>query len=126
MEDEIYEAEIFQSSSDNVLNITLGATIAVSIIFLLLGASVGHVLTEPAPDSESIKEWWLTPLHDRHTMDLDRKAFVAQNRSALPVNGTLEVQTYTEHFISNACRTVASSCQRRSQNTCDYVNTSIL
>jgi len=100
MEDEIYEAEIFQSSSDNVLNITLGATIAVSIIFLLLGASVGHVLTEPAPDSESIKEWWLTPLHDRHTMDLDRKAFVAQNRSALPVNGTLEVQTYTEHFIS--------------------------
>ena len=99
MEDEIYEAEIFQSSSDNVLNITLGATIAVSIIFLILGASVGHVLTEPAPDSESIKEWWLTPLHDRHAMDLDRKAFVAQNRSALPVNGTLEVQTYTEHFI---------------------------
>ena len=65
-----------------------------------MGASVGHVLTEPAPDLESIKEWWLTPLHDRHTMDLDRKAFVAQNRSALPVNGTLEVQTYTEHFIS--------------------------
>ena len=55
LEDEIYEAEIFQSSSDNVLNITLGATAAVSIIFLILGASVGHVLTEPAPDSNLSK-----------------------------------------------------------------------
>jgi len=95
MEDEVFDAEIFQSSSDNVLNITLAATIAISIVFLILGSSIGHVLNETTK-SESIREWWLTPLHERHTMELD----LSQERSVLPVNGTYGVLTYTEHFVA--------------------------
>jgi len=95
MEDEVFEAEIFQPSDDNVLNITLGATIAVSIIFLILGSSIGHVLTE-TNEAESITEWWLTPLHERHAMELD----LTQTRSVLPVNGTYGVLTYTEHYVA--------------------------
>lgn len=95
MEDEVFEAELFQPSDDNVLNITLGATIAVSIIFLILGSSIGHVLTE-TNEAESITEWWLTPLHERHAMKLD----LTQARSVLPVNGTYGVLTYTEHYVA--------------------------
>ncbi len=95
MEDEVFDAEIFQPSSDNVLNITLAATIAISIVFLILGSSIGHVLNETTK-SESIREWWLTPLHERHTMELD----LSQERSVLPVNGTYGVLTYTEHFVA--------------------------
>jgi len=95
MEDEVFDAEIFQPSSDNVLNITLAATIAISIVFLILGSSIGHVLNETT-ESESIREWWLTPLHERHTMELD----LSQERSVLPVNGTYGVLTYTEHFVA--------------------------
>jgi len=95
MEDDVFDAEIFQPSSDNVLNITLAATIAISIVFLILGSSIGHVLNETTK-SESIREWWLTPLHERHTMELD----LSQERSVLPVNGTYGVLTYTEHFVA--------------------------
>ena len=95
MEDEVFDAEIFQPSSDNVLNITLAATIAISIVFLILGSSIGHVLNDTT-ESESIREWWLTPLHERHTMELD----LTQSRSVLPVNGTYGVLTYTEHYVA--------------------------
>ncbi len=95
MEDEVFDAEIFQPSSDNVLNITLAATIAISIVFLILGSSIGHVLNDTT-ESESIREWWLTPLLERHTMELD----LTQSRSVLPVNGTYGVLTYTEHYVA--------------------------
>ena len=48
MQDEVFEAELVPSSGDNVLNITLGATFAVAVIFLFIGANLGHVLEDEA------------------------------------------------------------------------------
>jgi len=95
MEDGVYEAEIIQSPDDNSLNISIGATIAISIVFLFIGVNMGQVASDAA-DSKQSTEWWLTPLHERYTMDLD----FSQSRSVLPVNGTYEVLTYTEHYVS--------------------------
>ena len=95
MEDQIFEAEIIPSGDGGALNITMAATIAVSIVFLILGSSFGHVASDIEAPKQSY-EWWQTPLHDRHNMDLD----LTQMRSVLPVNGTYNILTYTEHFVS--------------------------
>ena len=94
MEDEVFEAEIIPIENGFALNITLAATIAVSIMFLILGAAWGTPLAAIQESSRST-EWWETPLHDRHEMDLN----FSQSRSSLPVKGPYEVQTYTEHYI---------------------------
>ena len=44
MEDEVFEAEIMPESGNYVLNITLAATFAVSVIFLMLGTSIGQLV----------------------------------------------------------------------------------
>ena len=94
MEDEVFEAEIIPIENGFALNITLAATIAVSIMFLILGAAWGTPLAAIQESSRST-EWWETPLHDRHEMELN----FSQSRSSLPVKGPYEVQTYTEHYI---------------------------
>ena len=94
MEDEVFEAEIIPIENGFALNITLAATIAVSIMFLILGAAWGTPLAAIQESSRST-EWWETPLHDRHEMDLN----FSQSRSSLPVKGPYEVQTYSEHYI---------------------------
>ena len=48
MQEEVFEAEIVPDSGDNTLNITLGTTFAVAIIFLLLGTNVGKILDDEA------------------------------------------------------------------------------
>ncbi|RJV00252.1 MAG: CocE/NonD family hydrolase [Candidatus Poseidoniales archaeon] len=94
MEDDVFEAEIAPASGDNTLNITLAATLAISIAFLFLGTSIGQLLEQEQVIDESY-EWWEVPLHERHKMDLN----LTQERSVLPVKGTYDVRTYTEHFI---------------------------
>ena len=95
MQEDVYEAEVLPDSENTTLNITLGATLAFSIAFLLLSTNITLEIDENA-SLESVGEWWQVPLHDRHKMDLD----LTQERSVLPVNGTYGVLTYTEHFVS--------------------------
>ena len=96
MEDEIFDAIIVPSSGDNALNITLAATFAVAVIFLLLGTSLGQVMDDQNSVGSTVPNWWEVPLHERHMMNLD----LTQERSVLPVNGSIEnIRTYTEHFI---------------------------
>ena len=95
MEDEIYEAEIVPGSADNTLNITLAATFAVSVIFLLLGTNVGHVLDDVSIPKET-PNWYEVPIHERHKMT---NLNLTGERSAIPIEGSYEVQTYTEHYI---------------------------
>ena len=49
----------------------------------------------PEPEIDYSENWWLTPLDQRHTMDLPMDTMRAQ----LPENGTYEILPYTEHFI---------------------------
>ena len=95
MEEGVYEAEIIPDPEDYTLKITLNATIALSILFLLMGTSFGQIISNDGSTNQS-ELWWLTPLHDRHNMDLD----FSQSRSVLPENGTYNVLTYTEHYVS--------------------------
>jgi len=95
MEGEVFEAEIASSSDSNRLNITLGSTFAIAIVFLLLALGFGEILSGSSDDS-SAYEWWETPLHERYMMNLDMN----QSRSVLPVNGSFDVLSYSEHFVS--------------------------
>jgi hypothetical protein len=98
MEEDIFEAEIIPAGDGGALNITFAATIAVSIVFLILGTSFGEVILEN-DNSEQSYEWWQTPLHDRYKMDLN----FSQDRSVLPAptsHKPYDVLTYTEHFVS--------------------------
>ena len=97
MEGEVFDAEIVPAGDGGALNITLAATIAVSIVFLILGAGFGHLASEIDAPKQSY-EWWETPLHDRHNMELN----FSQARSVLPPpsHEPYDVLTYTEHFVS--------------------------
>ena len=78
------------------LNLSAGATIAVSIAVLMLAMTLGTNLTQSAKENGAFSgEWWETPLELRHTMDLPMDTLRAQ----LPVNGTYEALPYEEHFI---------------------------
>ena len=78
------------------LNLSAGATIAISIVFLMLAMTLGTNLTQSAKESGAFSgEWWETPLELRHTMDLPMDTLRAQ----LPVNGTYEILPYEEHFV---------------------------
>ncbi|MBT3652329.1 MAG: hypothetical protein HN541_03370, partial [Euryarchaeota archaeon] len=51
------------------LNITLGATIAFCVAFLIFAMTFGEMLTTDS-ESQSTYDWWETPLDQRHMMDL--------------------------------------------------------
>ena len=91
----MYEAEIMPDSAGHTLNITLAATFAVSIVFLFLGTSIGHVLEEETVIMES-PNWWEVPIHERHKM---KNLELNGERSTIPINGSYKVLTYTEHYI---------------------------
>ncbi len=101
MEDEVFEAEIMPESGNYVLNITLAATFAVSIIFLMLGTSMGH-LVEVEGVQEAPRNWWEVPIHERHKMT---NLNMTEERSKLPIEGPYkdevpDVLTYTEHWVN--------------------------
>ena len=54
MEEEVYEAEITPDSGNGALNFTLGATIAVAIVFLFLGVGIGQVVTDEIGSNQSV------------------------------------------------------------------------
>jgi len=75
------------------LNIALGATIAIVILFMIL-ASVwgsGAIQTE----NEGASSSWDIPLQDRHKMDLDYTG----TRSSLPFAGIYNWTGPSEHFV---------------------------
>ena len=98
-EDKVYVAEIVSESpsgSRRELNISMVSTIAVSIVFLLMAMSFGKaVINDSNSETTFSGDWWDTPLHLRHTMDLPMDMMRAQ----LPVNGTYEAEPYSEHFV---------------------------
>ena len=57
MEDEVFDAIIVPSSGDNALNITLAATFAVAVIFLLLGTSLGQVMDDQNSVGSTVPNW---------------------------------------------------------------------
>ena len=75
------------------LNLALGATIGVVILFIVLASVWGSGAVQNADDENY--SWWEVPLHDRHKMDLD----FTKSRSQLPVNGTYNWTGPTEHFV---------------------------
>ena len=82
------------SSSRRDLNFSAISTIAVAIVFLLMAMTFGETIFN-SMDLEEEYEWWETPLHLRHEMDLPMDTLRAQ----LPVNGTYEPLPYSEHFV---------------------------
>ncbi len=98
-EDKVYVAEIVSESpagSRRELNISMVSTIAVSIVFLLMAMSFGKAVINNSNSENTFSgDWWDTPLHLRHTMDLPMDMMRAQ----LPVNGTYEAEPYSEHFV---------------------------
>lgn len=99
LEAEVYVAELVEqspTSSRRELNLSMLSTVAISIVFLLLAMSFGNVIIYDSNDDVAFSgEWWETPIHLRHQMDLPMDTMRAQ----LPVNGTHDVLPYTEHFI---------------------------
>ena len=77
------------------LTLSAVSTIAVSVVFLLVAMTFGETLISNTMENEFEGDWWDTPLHLRHQMDLPMDTLRAQ----LPVNGTYEALPYTEHFI---------------------------
>ena len=78
---------------------TAGITVATLIvIFILTSITIQNLTVPPEPEIDYSENWWLTPLDQRHTMDLPMDTMRAQ----LPENGTYEVLPYTEHFIEVA------------------------
>ena len=90
------EAKSVEGRAQRQLNFSAGATIAVSIVFLLLAMTIGPSVQEAMDKNANFTgEWWETPLQERHTMDLPMDTLRAQ----LPVNGTYEILPYEEHFV---------------------------
>jgi predicted acyl esterase len=75
------------------LNIALGATICVVILFLIVASVWGSGALQNEDDENY--SWWDVPLQDRHKMDLDYSG----TRSQLPVNGTYNWTGPTEYFV---------------------------
>ena len=75
------------------LNLALGATIGVVILFIVLASVWGSGAVQNSDDAKY--SWWEVPLQDRHKMDLD----FTGSRSQLPVNGTYNWTGPTEHFV---------------------------
>ena len=97
-EDKVLMAELVSEApnSRRELNISAVSTIVISIVFLLLAMSFGEAVLDEVKNSEEFTgEWWETPLHLRHTMDLPMDTLRAQ----LPENGSYEAKPYTEHFV---------------------------
>ena len=73
---DVFEAEILAESQENGerreflrLNLALGATIGVVVLFILLASIWGSGVLQNADDENY--SWWEVPLHDRHKMNLD-------------------------------------------------------
>ena len=78
------------------LNIAVGATAVIIVIFMILASVWGTVASMGGgygPNGQW--EWWEVPLEDRHTMGLN----VTGERSVLPEAGPYNWSGPTEHFV---------------------------
>ena len=89
-ESTILEVELKSTGSraQRQLNASAGATVAFSIVFLMMAMYFGPSVSQDVGDTIDYEtEWWKTPLHLRHTMDLPMDTL----RGQLPENGSYEV-----------------------------------
>ena len=96
---EAVEAELVEDATDSrreqlQLNLALGATAIVVVLFMLL-ASIWGVQSTGDGDGFGDWEWWEVPLEQRHAMGLN----VTGSRSQLPEPGPYEWSGPTEHFV---------------------------
>ena len=96
---EAVEAELVEDATDSrreqlQLNLALGATAIVVVLFMLL-ASIWGVQSTGDGDGFGDWEWWEVPLEQRHAMGLN----VTGLRSQLPEPGPYEWSGPTEHFV---------------------------
>ena len=70
-----------------LLNLALGATIAVVIMFIVLASVWGSGAVQNA-DDENYRSWDV-PLHDRHKMDLDFSGLRTNFQSMEPTTGVV-------------------------------------
>ena len=83
------------STARRQLTYSAVGTIAVAVVFLLLAMTFGETLGfKHGMDEEFEGDWWNTPLHLRHQMDLPMDTLRAQ----LPVNGTYEASALHRAF----------------------------
>ena len=77
-------------------NLPLYSSIVMLMVFMMLSGCL-NALVDKTPENDEMfdGDWWDTPLHLRHTMDLPMDSLRAQ----LPENGTYEILPYTEHFV---------------------------
>ncbi len=97
-ESTILEVELKSTDSraQRQLNASAGATVAFSIVFLMMAMYFGPSVSQDVGDAIDYEtEWWKTPLHLRHTMDLPMDTL----RGQLPENGSYEVLPFEEHFV---------------------------
>jgi len=97
-ESTILEVELKSTDSraQRQLNASAGATVAFSIVFLMMAMYFGPSVSQDVGDTIDYEtEWWKTPLHLRHTMDLPMDSL----RGQLPENGSYEVLPFEEHFV---------------------------
>jgi len=93
------EAELVEDATDSrreqlQLNLALGATAIVVVLFMLL-ASIWGVQSTGDGDGFGDWEWWEVPLEQRHAMGLN----VTGSRSQLPEPGPYDWSGPTEHFV---------------------------
>ena len=96
---EAVEAELVEDAADSrreqlQLNLALGATAIVVVLFMLL-ASIWGVQSTGDGDGFGDWEWWEVPLEQRHAMGLN----VTGSRSQLPEPGPYDWSGPTEHFV---------------------------
>ncbi len=77
------------------LNIAMGATTLIVILFMALASVWGSGGILFNNDSSAANEWWNVPLEDRHAMGLN----VSGLRSQLPEPGPYSWTGPTEHFV---------------------------
>ena len=97
--EDAYVAELVNDSSISSrkeLTFSMVSTIAISIVFLLMAMSFGKTILHESTDEVKFSgEWWETPLHLRHTMDLPMNT----SRAQLPVAGEYNSSIFSEHFV---------------------------
>ena len=85
--------EVAEPSSRRDLDMALGATGAMVLVFIMLSAGFGGGL-EPADFASEGLNWWEVPIQERWKLDLNLTSW----RSQLPVEGEFEILPLSEHL----------------------------
>ena len=87
--------EVAEPTSRRPLDFALAATVAVSIVFIILTSTLtSHTTSDLNSGAESVN-WWEVPIQDRWQMDLVNNS----SRSQLPIKNKFEILPMTEHYV---------------------------